>query len=62
MGQEDKSLSGIPISGALAVVAVILGLLVIPQAPFKASRPQTPGRIVCSSQEGENVQARLWQD
>ncbi|MCF8082928.1 MAG: hypothetical protein K9M96_07525, partial [Deltaproteobacteria bacterium] len=62
MGQEDKSLSGVPISGALAVVAVILGLLVIPQAPFKASRPQIPGDMVCSSQKGENVQARLWQD
>ena len=62
MGNDEKSISGIPISGALAVFAFILGLLVIPQAPFKASRPTPPEEIRSALHEGEDVQARLWQD
>ena len=62
MGNDEKSISGIPISGALAIVALILGLLVIPQEPFKASRPNTPEEIRSALHEGEDVQSRLWQD
>ena len=63
MGNDEKSISGIPISGALAVVALILGLLVIPQEPFKASRPpKTPEKTNSALHEREDVQARLWQD
>jgi hypothetical protein len=62
MGNDEKSISGIPVSGILAAIALILGIIVIPQLPFKASRPaptQTAKSIV---HEGEDVQARLWQD
>ena len=62
MGNEEKSISGIPISGALAVVALILGFLVIPQEPFKASRPKSQDKSVPCIHEEEDVRARLWQD
>jgi len=62
MGNDDKSISGIPISGALAIIALVLGILVIPQEAFKGSRPKTPEIIESTLHEGEDVQARLWQD
>jgi hypothetical protein len=62
MGNDEISISGIPISGALAVIALILGILVIPQTPFKGSRPKSPETVISTLHEGEDVQARLWQD
>ena len=62
MGDDEKSISGIPISGALAIVALIVGFLVIPQEPFKASRPNIPVKLRSVPHGGEDVQARLWQD
>jgi len=62
MVPEEKSVSGIPISGALMIVALILGLVVIPQQPYQSSRPKPPDQFECSLDMEENVQARLWQD
>lgn len=62
MANDEKSVSGIPISGALATIALILGIIVIPQLPFKPSRPIPPVTSKSALHEGEDVQARLWQD
>lgn len=62
MEPENKTISGIPISGALVIVALIVGLVVIPQLPYKPSRHKSPEKIKSTLHEGEDVQARLWQD
>lgn len=62
MEPEKKTISGIPISGALVIIALIVGLVVIPQLPYKPSRHKAPEKIKSTLHEGEDVQARLWQD
>jgi len=61
MEQEQKGISGIPISGALVIVALILGLITIPQLPYTPSRPKNVEPIKIAQPEVK-VRARLWQD
>jgi len=62
MGQEDKSLSGLPISGSIVAIALLLGLGFVSHISFHPSRPKQPLHLEEASLEGENIQARLWQD
>jgi len=62
MSQEDKSLSGLPISGSIVAIALLLGLGFVSHIPFQPSRPKQPLHVKEAAIMGENIQARLWQD
>ncbi len=63
MSTEDiKSPSGLPISGSIVALALLLGLGLVSQISFHPSRPQQPLQIEEGPLKGENIQARLWQD
>lgn len=55
---ENKPSSQIPLPG-IAVMLLILGVLVLTDAPFKPSRPGAASDITSTA---EDVIARLWQD
>jgi len=62
MSREDKSLSGLPVSGSIVAIALLLGLGFVSQISFHPSRPKQSLHVKEAALEGENIQARLWQD
>ena len=62
MEQKDTPLSGLPISGGIVAIALLMGLGLVSQLPFHSSRPKHAEYLKETLIGGEDIQARLWQD
>jgi hypothetical protein len=62
MPDREKEAAGFPFGGAVVILAILFGYLIIPDQPFKTSRQEMPEAPKSEALKSTAVAARLWED